>query len=70
MAEERRIYIGNMRRDSTEKVRKDDAFFASGAGEMLRIRLVIPALYAMYVIRKMPKFVHHRSLLRKQQKSG
>jgi hypothetical protein len=66
MTEQRCIDIGNMRRDGTGKVRKHDAFFASGAGEVQRVRLLIPAIYTMYIVRKMPKFVHHRPLLRKQ----
>jgi hypothetical protein len=69
MAEQRRIDIGNVRRDSTGKVRKHDAFLARGAGEVLRVRLVILALYEMYIVGKMPQFVHHRPLLRKQQKN-
>jgi hypothetical protein len=54
-----------MRRDRTGEVRKHETFIASGARKVLRIRLVIPALYAVYIVRNMPEFVHHRALLRK-----
>src|SRR5580658_7499127 len=70
--EQRHIDCRDIRHDRTGKMRKDYAFFASGARRLLRQRLLpllgIRASHPL-VRREVPKLVQYRALLRKQQEN-